>query len=179
MTEEKWRETVGGYLISNCGNVKKPKGRDRSGHNRKEKELKPELSAWGYYRIGLFVDGVKKKYAVHRLVAKAFCPGEKEGLQVNHIDGNKQNNNASNLEWVTASENQRHAYRTGLKDKKINNPLSSKKVAQYTKDNKLLKIYPSSKEVERQTGFLRSNVCAVCRRGRKTAYGFKWKYVES
>lgn len=60
-------------------------------------------------------DGTSKGYRVHRLVAMAFLEkkNEKES-EVNHIDGNKENNNASNLEWCTPSENQRHAFKTGL-----------------------------------------------------------------
>lgn len=60
-------------------------------------------------------DDKKKTYRAHRLVLMAFNPVEKmEQLEVNHIDGNKKNNSLSNLEWVTSSENQQHAYRTGL-----------------------------------------------------------------
>lgn len=61
------------------------------------------------------MDGTKKTFRVHRLVLMAFSPVEKmEELEVNHIDGNKKNNRLSNLEWVTSSENQRHAFRTKL-----------------------------------------------------------------
>lgn len=52
---------------------------------------------------------------VHRLVAMAFVKGMVSGKEVNHIDGNKRNNAASNLEWVTKSENQLHAYKIGLR----------------------------------------------------------------
>lgn len=60
-------------------------------------------------------DGTSKGYRVHRLVAMAFLEKKNENQnEVNHIDGNKENNSVSNLEWCTPSENQQHAFRTGL-----------------------------------------------------------------
>lgn len=61
------------------------------------------------------LDGSKRTFRAHRLVLMAFNPVEgMEDLEVNHIDGNKKNNKLENLEWCTASENQLHAFRTGL-----------------------------------------------------------------
>lgn len=70
-----------------------------------------------YKRINLMLSSPEKKtakYLVHRLVAKSFIPNPLNLGYVNHIDGNKLNNDISNLEWVTASENLKHAYRIGL-----------------------------------------------------------------
>ena len=67
----------------------------------------------GYQYVCLFKDGVRKNVKVHRMVAEAHVP--KNGKpHVNHIDGNKLNNCADNLEWVTPKENKIHAFRTGL-----------------------------------------------------------------
>lgn len=61
------------------------------------------------------LDGSKRTFRVHRLVMMAFNPIENmDELEVNHIDGNKKNNKLENLEWCTASENQIHAFKTGL-----------------------------------------------------------------
>lgn len=61
------------------------------------------------------LDGSKRTFRVHRLVMMAFNPVENmDELEVNHIDGNKKNNKLENLEWCTASENQIHAFKTGL-----------------------------------------------------------------
>ncbi len=64
----------------------------------------------GYKRIKLF----NKEYLAHRIIAETFIPNPENKPQVNHIDGNKTNNDVSNLEWVTSSENRRHAFDTGL-----------------------------------------------------------------
>lgn len=109
--KETWEPIEGfnDYLISNMGRVKslkhtKPKIRKQSLSN----------SSKGYPCVILRKDKNPKCVFVHRLVAKAFIPNAKNKPNVNHIDGDKQNNNASNLEWVTKKENIRHAIETGL-----------------------------------------------------------------
>ncbi len=81
-----------------------------------KKELKGGRCCKGgkYIYVTIFQNGKGKNYSIHRLVAQAFIPNPNSLPQVNHIDGNSLNNNVSNLEWVTNSENQIHAYRTGL-----------------------------------------------------------------
>jgi predicted DNA-binding protein YlxM (UPF0122 family) len=68
----------------------------------------------GYLNFNMYVNGVGSTQKVHRIVAMLFCEGYSEDLHVNHKDGNKSNNRASNLEWVTALENTQHAKDTGL-----------------------------------------------------------------
>lgn len=72
----------------------------------------------GYLRVSVKVDGKNKGVMLHRLVAERFVPlpSDPEATQVNHIDGNKQNNNPSNLEWTTLIDNVLHANRSGLRD---------------------------------------------------------------
>ena len=70
-----------------------------------------------YETVGLYINGKKKNFKVHRLVAEAFIDNPENKPQVNHIDGNTSNNNVNNLEWVTNSENQLHAWKNGLQVK--------------------------------------------------------------
>ena len=79
----------------------------------------------GYEMYTLYKDGKAHNELVHRLSAKHFIPNPDSKPFVNHIDGNKSNNNIENLEWVTRQENVEHAVRTGLLNTKgENHPLS-------------------------------------------------------
>lgn len=95
------------YEVSNLGNIRNKE----TGWN-----LKPQLTNTGYHRVCLTNDdGSHHSYQVHRLAAHAFFNQDDiQGLEVNHKDGNKINNDIDNLEWVTPSENVRHAFETGL-----------------------------------------------------------------
>jgi hypothetical protein len=85
--------------------------------HRRGKYLNPGSSSQGkYLSVCLTRDGKVKCFSIHRLVASAFIENPDNKPQVNHIDGNKRNNNAYNLEWVTGSENMKHAHSTGLID---------------------------------------------------------------
>jgi len=69
----------------------------------------------GYPVVSLYIDKVPTKKRVHRLIAKEFLPNPENKRTVNHIDGNKSNNDVSNLEWSTDSENNQHALDTNLR----------------------------------------------------------------
>lgn len=105
---EKWLpiENMPYFLISSDGRLKNDKGL----------LLKPFMTNSGYLMIKLWNrdEHRHKRYYIHRLVADTFYEGNHEGLEVNHIDGDKSNNFIGNLEWVTRSENQKHAIKTGL-----------------------------------------------------------------
>lgn len=92
------------YFISENGDVT----------NQKGKLIKPYCRS-RYITVTISKNGKMKTHYVHRLVAIAFLPNPKNYPEINHKDGNKHNNNVSNLEWCTSSINKQHAYDTGLK----------------------------------------------------------------
>lgn len=73
-----------------------------------------DVNSKGYHRVGLIGKMGRKHVTVHRLVAQCFLKNVGNKAQVNHIDGDKLNNDVGNLEWCSNSENMRHAWRTGL-----------------------------------------------------------------
>ena len=102
--QEVWKDIDGYkglYQVSNKGNVRNSKGHLMHLEENTSKYLRVKLGC------------PQKKFFVHRLVAKAFCEGYFEGAVVNHKDCNKHNNACTNLEWVTPSQNQKHAYLSG------------------------------------------------------------------
>ena len=120
---ETWKDIKdyeGLYQVSNLGNVRGLKRIVKISKTlEKYKEvpehlLKPSKTKKGYLYVSLADNGIIKNVRVHKLVAKAFIPNSDETLQINHIDGNKENNNVNNLEWVTCKENIRKAWEMDL-----------------------------------------------------------------
>lgn len=111
---EYWADVVGYngiYQISNFGNFRKWLKTNKTFMYPKQYENKE-----GYLRVGLSENYNRKTYLVHRLVAEYFVDNNDNKSEVNHKDGIKHNNKESNLEWVTRSENMKHAHKTGLRN---------------------------------------------------------------
>lgn len=133
----------------------------------------------GYMRFCIRNKGKAMYCLVHVLIALKYVCGYVKGYQVNHIDGDKQNNQVSNLEWVSRSQNQRHAVINRLQPTKTNISLKTgNKVAQYDITGKLISVYDSLCDVAKKTQFHKGNVCS-CISGRlKTYKGFIWQYID-
>lgn len=131
------------------------------------KELKKHTNIYGYQYVSFTVNGNRKKFRIHRLVAKAFLDNPFMLPEVNHKDGDKTNNNVTNLEWVTCSDNQLHSRyillnQTGFKDTPI----------RCIETNKL---YKSTREAWRDTGISYSHISECANGKRKSAGGYHWK----
>ena len=182
---EEWRDIKGfegRYQVSNKGRVRSLP-RYVSNHTGKlfvkGKILKQRPDFKGYMRIDIKDNDGKKKYkGVRRLVAETFIDNPLNKPQVNHIDGIKENNSVENLEWVTNSENQKHAYCLGLNRVTGRAGKPPKRVIKLSSDGQVIEIFNSIAEAGKSVNARSSNIGECCRGHKKTAYGYRWKFME-
>lgn len=179
---EKWK-IIGGsnYEVSSCGNVLS-NNYNKTGRVR---FLKPQKIS-EYLGVTLFINKERKIYLVHRLVLEAFMPNPENKETVNHINGKKHDNRLCNLEWNTRSENQLHAFKTGLQDKKrcATNKgkmrgMAHRKRAVIVKDleGNIIGKYSNIREAAHKYNANETSI-SNCLNGRsKTSGGKKWEYV--
>ena len=160
-------ENCDGYIIHDNGMIYSEYKKDF---------LKPCKDSKGYLYLDLRSKNAKYKCPkVHRLIMNAFV-GEENDKQINHIDGNKENNNLNNLEYVTNKENRIHAIQNGLKNE-INYGIE-----QYDLEGNKLNTFNTCQEAIEYLGLESGNpgnIGRVIRGNRKTAYGYVWKNCES
>ena len=180
------------YLISNFGRVK-----------YKNKLLKITLDNNGYCRVR--IKGIPYGALLHRIVAITWLSNKNNYSEVNHKDGNKQNNKFYNLEWCTRQYNIKHAFKLGLnktsdlcKEKARNRMIEHNKnrntykyyeehkneslhkafppVYQFDLDGKFIAKYRTTGEVHRQIGLNGSAISKCCTHRLKTSQGYIWRY---
>lgn len=171
---EIWKDIKGyegKYQISNTGFVKSL----NFNHTGKEKILKNKVNRRGYCYVTIYQNGKQNYPGIHRLVAETFIPNPNQLEQVNHIDGNKENNNIENLEWCTQTENIRHADKTGLS----NHRGTIKAVEQLDLNGNVINKFDALADAGRFLGIKGKpvGISRVIRGKRKTAYGYKWRYA--
>ena len=161
LKQEEWRPVKGfeGYYdVSSYGRVRSKRG---------NRILKPSHSG-EYDHISLSVCGASKDFCIHKLVANAFVANPNKLDTINHIDENKRNNAADNLEWCTAQYNATYG----------NGALSRyTKVDQYSYDGEFIKQWESIKDAAEFYGIKYQGISRCCRGLRKHCYGFIWKYA--
>lgn len=180
---EMWKDIEdyeGIYQISNLGDVKSYDKYVKKKHGLifyKGKKMKIIYSG-KYPFIGLTKNRKQKVHLIHRLVAIHFIPNPENKSQVNHKKGIKTDNRASELEWVTPSENIIHAYQTGLRKKLFGKDhKGSKKVKQFTMDGKFISEYNSQLEAKRMLGMKSSHISEVCLGKVASCGGYLWEYA--
>ena len=160
--EEVWKDIPGYegiYSISNMGKVR---------NDKTNRILKQGQSGKGYLMVQLCKDGKAKSIRIHKLVMNAF-QGESKGLQINHIDGNKKNNQLSNLEYCSAKENTQHAWNIGLAK-------HQRSVISLDEEGNEINYYESLKAAAKDVGITGGIHTAIKRNNRLG--GFYWKYGE-
>lgn len=184
---EIWKPIAGSnfYEVSNLGRVR---SNNYLGHG-KTQTLSLNYDQKGYLRVRLYFGKHRKTCKVHRLVAQAFIPNPLNLPEVNHLDGNKANNRAENLEWVTAHENSLHAYANGLKENtRKHAQLLGKTIGKEALERAKLKhfvpvkavkidtgeefVFDSIKEAVATLGVMQSGISAVLTGRQKTCGGF-------
>ena len=156
------------YQVSNMGNVKSISHYAKNNVNGGLRLTKGIILSQykmpnGYLQVQLSKNKIREKKYVHRLVAEIFLTNDENLSDVNHIDGNKENNSVENLEWCSHKENQIHMVKIGL----------TKKAQSVICEETGIK-YSSLSEAERETGISRKAIKKSCENGNKYG-GYHWR----
>ena len=186
-------EEIKGYSVDELGRVFshfKREDKEWVILSEPRRELNPCPDRKGYLKVYLGKGSNKHlSISVHKLVALAFIPNPENKPQVNHIDGDKTNNNVDNLEWVTNQENHKHKCDNGLNvalkgDKhymrvrgyKEGDHHCCRRVKKYDMSGNFLEEYKSVSLAAKDVGVGYTNIVKACSGKIKSAAGFKWSY---
>ena len=155
LNNEVWKPipSLEGYQASSKGRIKNPKGTVLIGHH---KTTYIQIKARG-----------KKHIYVHRAIAESFCDNFTKECVVNHIDGNKKNNDSSNLECVTQADNVLHAYNINSNKRRV-------PIKQHTANGELVQEFESMIEASRRTGYTESAIRWAIKHADGRHGGFIW-----
>ena len=158
---EEWKPIRGyaPYEVSNMGRIR------RDGH-----VLATGTGKNGYLLVTLCLGGKQKNKSVHRLVAEAFVPNPSGFPCVNHLDEDKMNNRADNLEWCTVKYNTNYGTCIARRAR-----VCSKPVLQLDEDGNILKEWPSVTAAAKALGTSPGAISSVCGGWQKHAGGFRWR----
>lgn len=171
----------GYYQVSNFGRVKRLARTVIRGNGKSENAVfhlderikSPQIQTQGYYHVALYKNGKYKIRRLNRVVAIAFLPNPENLPQVNHKDGNKLNNRADNLEWVTEKENMKHAHENGLMKH------YKRKILQLDGEGNVIAEFDSIKSAAESINGSKGNICCACKGKYKgVAYGYYWRYKD-
>ena len=175
MEMEEWKPVVGYtnfYEVSNLGRIRSVSRWIPCARNPKKKQfyhgriIKPSFINSGYLIVHLSKGGSANTHLVHRLVATAWLPNPRNFREVNHIDGNKANNDFHNLEWVSSSDNKYHAHRLGL--------YSNEKPVKCLETGE---IFKTQKEAALSVGVHPNSIGKAYLGHRHTCRGKHWKFL--
>ena len=192
--EEIWKDIKGYeglYMVSSLGRIKSLERTIIRGNGHpqtfKERILKPIITSSGYLYVSLSKNGKQQREYVHRLVAMHFLPNPDNKPCVDHINTNKQLNTVNNLLWVTYQENtdnpiskkkhKENVYKSMLGKFGKDHP-NSKPIIQLDINGAFIKEWSCAAEVQRELGYKKGFVGDCCKDKYRTAYGYKWGYVE-
>lgn len=197
MSNETWRPCVGYeglYEVSNMGEVRSLKrkvqykayGKDMV--RTQKGRILSQINKDGYRQVSLWKDGKNKIWRVHRLVALAFIPNPNNKPFINHLDEVRDNNCVENLEWCTPAENLsygtarergRETQIRGWRERKYHTSLSERcrPFGKYSKSGELLAIFMSANDAERSMGKSSSCIWKCLHGYLRTAYGYKWEFI--
>ena len=167
MDKEIWKQVPFdcNYMVSNYGDIYSI---------RSKKILKGEITKKGYIRVRLTNNN---RMLIHVIVAKTFIPNPQNKPQVNHKDGNKQNNCVDNLEWCTQSENMVHALSNKLRiAPKGKDVYNSKPILQYDLQDNFIKEWDCITDAQKELKLF--HIGEVCSGKRKKCGNYKFRYKE-